>query len=207
MIVIIDGYNLLHAIFPIKKGKADGHREHFVRQLSHYKEARLQTIDDVIIVFDAGPFGHAVREVHNGVVVVYSGQKSNADEWMVEFCERHRGKEMVVVTKDRQLIVRCKPFGAESLGVEEFYGLMRAATLESDHEGGYELASDVKKFDHEDDDQFPGGNRRAVDMLMEEATIGLKPKHESHEPTGPRKSTSRVASKDERKLLKTLKKL
>lgn len=208
MIVIIDGYNLLHAVFPAAHGK-ELPKDHFIRQLGHYHELRRATIDEIIIVFDAGPFGHATREVHHGVVVMHSGQRSNADQWIIEYAERHRGKELVVISKDRQLIKLCEATGALSLGVEEFYQLMKAALLsEGEQLADFELSSEIEKFDDVDDEALYGGlSQRALDMLMEEGSLGVKPKNEADRSPVKGKGTGHKPSKDEKKWIKTFKKL
>lgn len=208
MIVIIDGYNLLHAIFPAARGK-ELPKDHFIRQLGHYHELRRATIDEIIIVFDAGPFGHATREVHHGVVVMHSGQKSNADHWIVEYVERYRGKELIVISKDRQLVKLCEAAGALSLGVEEFYQLMKAALLaEGEQLADFGLSSEIEKFDDNGDEELYGGlSKRALDMLMEEGSMGVKPKTEADSPSVKEKGKGHRPSKDEKKWIKIVKKL
>ena len=108
MIVIIDGYNLLKQVFYKVKGKLDAQRKHFIKQLGHYKSKKGDGIKEIIVVFDGGHFRHATREIHSGIVVVFSGQKSSADQWIAEYVEKHKGKEFLLVSKDRELISKCK---------------------------------------------------------------------------------------------------
>ena len=218
MILIIDGYNLLRAIYPDHKGKSDQQKNYFVRQLGFYKELKAATINEIIIVFDAGPFSHATREVHNGVIVMHSGQGSDADRWIIDYTERRKGKEMLVISRDRQLVDRCRHNGAESLGVEEFYQLMSVALLEcSDEDLEYELSSEIHKIQQDDrvSVNWPSDNNRpygglsdqALDLLMEEASMGVKPKNETSDENRKGKGNAQSGSKQEKKWIKTFKKL
>ena len=63
MIIIIDGYNLLKQVFPRVKRKLDKQRKKFISQLGYYKKQKLETIKDIIVVFDGGFFNHATREI------------------------------------------------------------------------------------------------------------------------------------------------
>ena len=116
MIVIIDGYNLLKQIFPGVKHTLDKQRTAFIQQLAYYKSKKPQ-ISEIIVVFDAGPSNHATRTVKSGIVVIFSGVKSSADNWILHFVERNKGKELLVVTLDRALKEACHTFHADTLDV------------------------------------------------------------------------------------------
>ena len=138
MIILIDGYNLLRNIFHKEKGKLTKQREELVKQLSHYKKKKKH---EVVIVFDGGLFNHASREIRGGVVVIFSGQRSIADDWIYDFSERNKEKEIMLVSEDRSLVDKCRRFGVDGLKTHDFYNLLQDSLLEDVKE---ELLSKVK---------------------------------------------------------------
>ena len=114
MVIIIDGYNLLRAMFPKVKGRLTKQRDQLVKSLGIYKSKKDH---DITIVFDAGPFRHAVREVHEGVAVVFAGQGRSADDYIVDYVKKHKEKEKLLVSNDRELINRCDRYNIDKISV------------------------------------------------------------------------------------------
>ncbi len=203
MIIIIDGYNLLRAMHFREKGKLTRERTQLVAELGQYKAVRGH---DIIIVFDAGPALHATREVKNGVVVMFSGQKSNADDWILEYVKREREKEKLLISRDRSLVDMCKNYGTEQLDPEVFYKRVHevvsaqvAAGLKARKRHG-----SLEKFDDEHTIET-GVDREALDAAMIEASRGVQPDDESGEHERPGKSEK--VKKKEKKRAKILDKL
>jgi predicted RNA-binding protein with PIN domain len=231
MIVVIDGYNVLKQIFPNIKGKIDKERNSFIRQLGYYKSKKSSDIKDIIVVFDAGPFGHATREVHEGVVVIFSGQKSSADDWIIEYVENHKNEDLLIVTMDRKIIRECEKSGATTLGSIDFYGLMQSFLLDAAAQefstqefstqslGGTSGQSDsfAEKYDPDDDlaDELSRKkfDRHALDLMMEQASLEqanllLKKEDDANlDNTNKRKGVAEKLSKKERRVLSKIKKL
>ncbi|MFA6535410.1 MAG: NYN domain-containing protein [Candidatus Babeliales bacterium] len=217
MIVVIDGYNLLKQIFPHVKGRIDKERNAFIRQLGYYKSRKPKEIKELIVVFDAGPFSHATREIHEGVTVMFSGQKSTADDWIIEYADSHKGMDVLVVTMDRKIIQACEKAGATTLGSLDFYGIMQSFLLE---EAAQELSTqavvpgattvlEVEKYD-QDDEELNGKkvDRKALDMMMEQAGFFVNKEDDVDLDRGKsRKSASSKLSKKDRQLLSKVKKL
>lgn len=217
MIVVIDGYNLLKQIFPHVKGRIDKERNAFIRQLGYYKSKKPKEIKELIVVFDAGPFGHATREIHEGVTVMFSGQKSTADDWIIEYADTHKGMDLLVVTMDRKIIQACEKSGATTLGSLDFYGIMQSFLLE---EAVQELSTqaavpgsttvvEVEKYD-QDDEEFNGKkvDRKALDLMMEQSGFFVNKEDDVDLDRGnSRKSASSKLSKKDRQLLSKVKKL
>lgn len=206
MIVLVDGYNFIKGIFPHRKGFAEECRQHLLRLISQYRECRHSTLKEVIIVFDGGLFSRATREVHGGVSVIFSGRGRSADDWIVEYVDRHRGHEFLVVTNDRQLSQRSKSSGAETMKIDEFdlcvkeairdpgEGLQNRSTLKQ---------GSLKKFDRDDVDAS-----EELDLLMEQASIGVHCKDDDDlESKEERNGEPNRLSKKEKKKRKILKKL
>lgn len=220
MILIIDGYNLLRQIFPGFRGKMDQQRDLFIRQLGYYKFKKSAEIREIIIVFDAGPFSHASREVHHGVVVMFSGQKRSADDWIVEYVEKHRNEEILVVTNDRKIISEILKHNSANLSCCDFYRILQdVITFRGDkcQTGGKNLqkkaVSSVKKFDQADyaDENIEGLelgiDLKAVDILMEEASGNVNKPDFVDDSSDKRTRAADKLSKQERKLYSKLKKM
>ena len=212
MVVIIDGYNLLKQIFPHVKGRIDKERNAFIRQLGYYKNKKSKEIKEIIVVFDAGPFGHATREIHEGVTVMFSGQKSTADDWIIEYADTHKNEDLLIVTMDRKIIQACEKAGATTLSSLDFYGLMRSFLLE---EAAQEFTPDVETVNivekYEQEDDFCDNkkiDKKALDLMMEQSGFFLSKEDDVDLDKGEgRKSAAIKLSKKERQLLSKLKKL
>ena len=131
MIIIIDGYNLLRAMHFREKGKLTRERTQLIAQLGQFKAVRGH---EILIVFDAGPAMHATREIINGVVVMFSGQGSNADDWILEYVKREREKEKLLISRDRSLVDMCKNYGTEQFDPEAFYRRMQEVIAGEDYD-------------------------------------------------------------------------
>ena len=209
MIVIIDGYNLLRQVFYKIKGKLDLQRKHFIKQLGHYKSKKADEIKDIIIVFDGGHARHATREVHNGIVVIFSGYKNSADEWIADYVQNHKEKEFLLVSKDKELISNCKKYGADAIGGEDFYNIVQNSILE-DLQENVKFGADGSITKYEDIDDIydlPKTNSKMLDLLMEQTAIEINKKEEDEEEKKHKKSKSKKISKKEKQVLRKIKKL
>lgn len=120
MIIIIDGYNLLKQLHPNNKENLEFHKKVLLKKLGAYKKIKLATIKDIIIVYDGGGSIHAMREVHYGVVTLSTGYKNSADDWIIDYVDRHKNQEITLVSMDRALCRTCEQHGAFSIGVFDF---------------------------------------------------------------------------------------
>ncbi len=211
MIIVIDGYNLLKQIWPGQKNNLTKQRDRFIQQLAYYKTKKDPTIDEIVTVFDAGPSPHATRTVKSGVVVVFSGTKSSADSWIVEFVERNKGKELLVITQDRALKTACEKFDLDTLGVHEFYGILQQNLLSDAAQafsGNEKIEPELEKYESVDD-ELPAGDSKALDLLMEQAAgRDMRNKLDDlYKQPLSRKGKSFTLSKKDRRMLQKLKKL
>lgn len=212
MIVVIDGYNLLKQIFPGAKGTLEKQRDQFIRQLGYYKQKKAQDIKEIIVVFDAGPFGHATREVKHGIVVVYSGQRSSADDWIIDFTARKKSEEILVVTMDRKLINLCGKNGASALGSLEFYALLNNILLE-DAQALFAPSpgtdNSLEIYDPIELDCEPKIDRKALDLLMEQESFHITKDvfNSDAQHKKERKGCGGTLSKGEKKAYAKIKKL
>ncbi|KKQ33462.1 MAG: hypothetical protein US49_C0001G0142 [candidate division TM6 bacterium GW2011_GWF2_37_49] len=215
VIIIIDGYNLLKQIFPHVKGRLDPQRDMFIRQLGCYKHKKLGDIKEIILVFDAGPFSHATREIKQGIVVMFSGQKSSADDWIIEYVQKHRNDELLVVTNDRKILSASEHCNAVTLSSNDFYHILQKVLFEEHFESSLpeiKISSDVQKLDQGNyfDDTLENMlqiDERTVDMLMEQSSFNLQKKDEYAETHSKNGKKSHELSKKDKKLYSKLKKL
>jgi len=214
MILIIDGYNLLKHIYPHEKGKLGKQRDKLIHQIGCYKSKKVDEIKEIVIVFDGGPWSHATRDISSGIVVIFSGRKKNADEWIIDYVERNKEKELMLVTRDRELIRQCKKQNVEVLSGVDFYEVAQKVVLE-----GFEqdLAQDkesglVQKYEPKDTvkDEVLGNSEidsESLDILMEQASVDLYKKEDKVPAGGKKKGRSHTLSKKEKKRISKLKKL
>ena len=213
MIVVIDGYNLLKQLFP-GKNCSDKQRNIFIRQLGYYKIKKTKEIKEIIVVFDAGPFAHASREIKNGVTIIFSGQKSNADNWIIEFVERKKNEELLIITMDRRLIEACGRGGARALSSLDFYHVMQKCILDGpQQQSPQSMHAPLKKYGLSntayDLPEINSIDQCALDLLMEQESFGIiEDNYEEPElNTKNRKGCKVTFSKKEKKAYTTIKKL
>lgn len=205
MVIIIDGYNLLKHLFPKEKGKLDKQRSQLIRELGFYKAKKSEGIREIVLVFDGGEFGHASREIKSGITVIFSGRKESADDWIVRFVERNKGKEMMLISRDKELVSRCHRHDVEAVNVADFYDIVQNTILD---EVGRDLSSQqesVKKYDRNGDI-----SSEALDIMMEQAPLDMYNKDDlplDEQKHKKKKGRSRKPSREERKRIAKIKKL
>ncbi len=207
MILVIDGYNVLKQLFPGLKNNLDQQKAALIRQLAYYKHKKSGDIQEIIVVFDAGPSSHATRTIKSDIVVMYAGTKSTADEWIIDYVSRNRNQEIMIITRDRALREACEQMGADALGGDEFYRILQDSLLEQEpftkRETGFEKYEQVS-----DEETTSSLNTQALDILMEQSSIqmpGAKPDDLDH--LHSRKSPSHILTKKERRIQAKIKKL
>ena len=211
MIIVIDGYNLLKKIFPHVQGKLDRHKIMLARQLALYKQCKAHEISEILLVFDGGYFGHASREVKGGVVIMHAGQKSSADEWIVAFSKRNKGKQLLLISLDRELIRLCKEYAVVSMPVDDFYDTMQRflmqanQTAKSEHK---QLDTQVHRY-HSDEvvESLEGYSEVILDNLMQGASMQTPDKDEQVEVITSRDKAGNKSSKKMRTINHIIKKL
>ncbi len=207
MIILIDGYNLLNHIFPGKKNALDKHRQVLIKQLGIYKRHKTE-IKEMMLVFDGGSSTHAHRIVKEGVVIIEAGIKSSADDWIIQFAERNKGKEILLITLDRRLREAVEPFGADWLSVFDFYNLMQSVIINAMGERvASSVAGDITVYQREADDEDEVLiNKQTLNLLMEQASVTIRDKIEDKN-SASRRGKSYTPSKMEKQIAAKIKKL
>lgn len=209
MIVIIDGYNLLKQVFNKLKDKLDKQRKELVSELGFYKNKKYPGIRELVVVFDGGISSHADRQIHNGVVVVYSGYKNSADDWIFEFTKRHNNCEILLVSNDRELISRCMKYRTDPIDVFAFYEIVQN-TIAHDilNEFKRKNSCQIIKYEKnvEFDEQLKGfgpNDSSDLDMLMAHADLNFK----NEEQRSAYRLKNEKISKKEKRIYRKIKKL
>ncbi len=214
MIVIIDGYNLLKQVIPSGGKGVDLERQRlqFIRQLACYKAYKVADIQDIIVVFDAGPSNHAVRVVKQGIIVVYSGTRSTADDWILDYLTRHKGIQALVITLDRALREGCVQRGADWLSVYDFYSILQKVLLEAayiyDNENNKSTDESLERYEYIPlDDGDDDANASPMDKLIHTIYESKQPSKDDAASGNDRKGNANQLTKKDKRLQSKIKKL
>lgn len=194
MIILIDGYNLLKLIHG--PDLTETQRSAFINFMGRYMKKRQHK---VVIVFDAGPCTYPMQEKQHGVQVIFSGQYQSADDSIVRFVQEHASKEIVVITKDREIIAHVTALQAEVIDPLEFYKKVQQAVMGVKQQKVQEPG--VAKLSLDEDPDLDALMKEAASMQMPDKDHNDNQVASYHEPKG------RTLSKKQRARLKTLDKL
>ena len=201
MIIIVDAYNLLRATPPYKKTITEKERMQFIAQLSSYGRRKGHKI---IIVFDGGPYEWPFKENMKIVQVVYSGIHESADDYIKEYIQAHKAKDLLLVSSDNELNRYAQHVHIPSIDSSTFAQLV--------YEEFSQKSSHAKKQDVivklSQDKQFKESAQDILDRLMIEASKNVAEKSEDfYNSRKNRDSKKEHLSKQDRVLLEKLKKL
>lgn len=196
MIIIVDAYNLLRSVPPYKKTTTDQERAQFIAQLGAYGRRKGHKM---VIVFDGGPHEWPFKESGKTVTVVYSGIHESADDYIKEYVEAHKAKDLLLVSSDSELNHWAARHNIPSIDSAGFHLLVAQELRMKNVENVVTVVDSVVKL-HSD--------QSALDRLMMEASKSVPIKSEDLAPVGKgRDSKNAQVGKQERALLKKLNKL
>lgn len=194
MILVLDGYNILKQVTSTTTSEKE--RLHFINQLARYAKIKGHT---VVVVFDGGPTTWPSQELIQGVVVMYAGTRLSADDYIKQYMQAHKRREVLLVSSDRQLCLWVANLQIESMDAIVFYRLMHAVVEEHTQQAPSKGNSVVKTTTEKNSE---------VDALMEDETSSYAGRKSEIEYTyDTRKRPSRRLSKGERQIMKKIKKL
>ena len=192
MIIVIDAYNLLHAIPSYNRMLSDRDRMRFIVALSRYGKAKNHSI---VLVFDGGPYEWPFKESIHGVIVVSSGVHESADSYIKEYIEKHKSADVLLVSSDNDLNLYAQRRSIPSIDSVVFYGLLyntiKGANTKS-------TAASIVKTSQDDTE--------LIDDLMRKASIKVPTKSDDV-AVNDICVTKKKRSKQDRILLKKLHKL
>ena len=202
MIIVVDAYNLLRATPPYKKTITDKERKQFIVQLSAYGRAKGHKI---IIVFDGGPHEWPFKENFKVVQVVYSGIHESADDYIKEYIEAHKEKDLLLVSSDSELNRFAQQRNIASIDSLTFAGLLREGLVT---QSSFEASQQNEIVKLNQDKEFQGSAQDALDKLMTEASKKVFEKSEDFAEANKNPAAKKKQlSKEDRALLQKLKKL
>jgi predicted RNA-binding protein with PIN domain len=194
MILLIDAYNVLKQIVASDQATAQ-EKTAFIATISQY--ARLKNVS-IELVFDGGPYGLPDRVSVKNIVVSHSGAQESADDLIKSLINAYKGRDVLLVSTDRELGRYASLHGVEAIDSADFYRLVRRAldAVEIPQKKG---PKNLVKIIEESDPE--------VDSLMAEFSVTIK-KGLPEEPVVEKRSPSeRKGSKQERRLEKKIRKL
>ncbi len=199
MIIVVDAYNLLRATPPYKKTITEKERAQFIMHLSGYGRAKGHKI---IIVFDGGPHEWPFKENMKTVQVVYSGIHESADDYIKEYIQGHKAKDLLLVSSDSELNRYAQHHNIPSIDSSTFAQLLHEELMTK-------KSSFIKRPDKvvklNQDKEFSGSAQDVLDKLMIEASKNVSEKSEDF--ARDRAVKKDQLTKEERMLLQKLKKL
>lgn len=200
MVILIDAYNLLKSV--LKSNFIDEKQRNWF--ISIIKKYSLKKKNNIIIVFDGGPYDRPTFEMRGSCSIVYSGRHQSADIFIKNYIEdqNSRGQaNMLIVSSDRGLQKIGKNLGVSSVESELFYDLIKETqTQYSNNQIRLLKAPGAAKKLNKDLKDSP------LDILMQEASNTLMYKHEDEIRDNTIKRMDKL-SKSEKEKLKILKKL
>lgn len=191
MILLIDGYNVLKSTG--RKEISEQERAEFIARVDRYAVAKGHV---PIIVFDAGSSSMIHRERHDRVEIVYTGYKTSADDYIKEYVTKHAGKNILVISADRELGRKVSNGGALIMDPHDFLAILKEELSNSARKAG---STSTRKTALIADEM--------VDVLMQEAAKGNIMKGEHDQRHQDRTRPAQTMSKEEKRLLRKIKKL
>jgi len=194
MILLIDAYNVLKQIVASDQATPQ-EKTAFIATINRY--ARLKNVS-IELVFDGGPYGLPDRVTVKNIVISHSGAQESADDVIKSLIHAYKGRDLLLISTDRELGRYASLHGVEALDSADFYRLVRKAVDAVEvpqKKGPKNLVKIIEKSEPE------------VDDLLAEFSVNIK-KGLPEEPVIEKQSPGeRKGSKRERKLKKKIRKL
>ena len=209
MIVIVDGYNVIRIFEKTLAvgGTSEYQRDRFVQRLCGYVLKKKGTIKRLIVAFDGGSFAYPESVSRGGVLEVYSGYKKTADDWIFDHVSVSSGCEFVVVTDDRALGKRLKPYVSLIVAAEAFKEFVCRSSAFNDASHVVRIKKELVAYDNYDVG-FGDVDKNYLWELMEGSTRSIMAKRADSElKNDARLGSSGTDSKQELKIKRIIKKM
>lgn len=161
MIIIIDAYNFLKAIVSHKM-LTQSVVKIWIERFNQYIKKRN---NQIILVFDAGPFLGVSKERFGQVEIIYAGQSSTADAYIQEWILKYGQLDVLLVTSDRQIRNHAQQNNVVSISSQEFFSIFNDVMTEAECE--------QIQFDRSIVKTQIGVTDQALDELLERSTRNL----------------------------------
>lgn len=209
MVIIIDGYNLLKQLHPNNKENLEWHKKNLLRELGAYKKMKEGSISEILVVFDGGGLAHATREIHHGIVMLETGYKRSADDWIIDYVDRYKNQEITIVSMDRQLCLTCEQHGAFSISVFDFAHAVKVLINNADAPSPTTPSTITHRFNSsnvETDVALPDAPPNLDELMQAGAKMRIPSKIDAADSSSSSKSPITL-SKQDKTLLKKIKKI
>lgn len=191
MFLLIDAYNILKQIIPVKEIH-QLQRQQFINLVLSYARRKNHY---AVIVFDGGGNLWPSTEQKKHGSITYSGVRNSADDYIKKFIAENKNKEMLLISTDRALCSWAGMHRVLALDALDFYQFLKNELAPP--KLPKKSTSTPIKMTHEVNEE--------IDQLMIQASEQVY--HKSEESGDVKKNISQQHSKKERKLLQKIKKL
>jgi len=193
MIIIVDGYNILKQEVGTAQITAK-ERVTFIAKLNQYATYKNHRM---MLVFDGGPYESVYKEAVHLVTVIYSGARKTADDVIKNYISKNSALDLLLVSSDRDLNRYASRFGITSIDSHAFYRLLQEGIANNT----------LKKVARGDNIiKLTESTNPELDQLMQ-GIVGAVPIKQEDLPQHDADYDPRKLSKQDRQMLKKLKKL
>ena len=194
MIILVDAYNVLKR--SVSTDISVRQREQFITLLGKYAHSKGHI---VILVFDGGESSWPEIIKRDHAQVVYSGYKISADDYIHDYLERNKNKEIVLVSSDRVLCVWANQHEIASIDSDLFYRIVQQSGKALEQPSDRGVTSGVVKIAQ--------ATNAELDELMAQGAASIEYKAEDIRSKNGFTVNAGDTAKKDRKLLQILKKL
>lgn len=200
MIILIDGYNFLKTVTGSKHIEERVMLD-WINIFDQYSGLRS---NQVIIVFDAGPVLFEAAHQQGRVTVMYAGQYQTADDLLKKWLLKHREKDVLLVSSDREVRDYAQQMGIVSLASLDFNKIFNDVLQHAQRDQD-SLAHTLYKTMQQQD---PSALDQSLDQLMELGTRNLVSGFKKQEYSSDlRVRDGKKASKADRLVMKKVQKI
>jgi predicted RNA-binding protein with PIN domain len=130
VLLLIDGYNLLHSgrtLVKLNSIELQWERDRLIEKLSLYRQARPS---EIIVVFDGWQAGWSTekREKKKGIELIFSRVGEKADE-VIKRLIREKGSGVIVITSDREISKYAGKLSVPVIPSEQFRERMEQTSM------------------------------------------------------------------------------
>ncbi|MBI2345129.1 NYN domain-containing protein [Candidatus Dependentiae bacterium] len=198
MIIVIDGYNFLKSI----TGTKFIPESQMLDWINYFQKYIYYRGNQIIVALDAGPYLYESYQRYGAVEVWYAGQYQSADDWIKNWLNKNKQKDILLVSSDREIRSCANDLGLVSISSQEFYDILDTVLQEQEHKQEIQMQSLHKTKQDDVSDLY-------LDSLMEMNSRSMVSVHKENEYTQDIKRTSKNKknSKSDRNFLKKINKI
>ncbi len=201
MIIIIDAYNYLKNVLRVSFVSS-----HEIQScMQRYKKYTALRNNQIIFVFDAGPYDQVtIENSGKDVEVYYSGSWKSADDVIKDLIVEKKQEDILLVTSDREICAFADVHNIVSIGVLDFHELFQVV-MQTTQKQEKRMANTVTKITSQENEY--------LDQLMEMGSRNLVRKDDGLYQTIEKALTlemmtnNKKTSKFDKKLLKKIHKI